>query len=242
MKRIPILTYHSINEPPHNAAMPNMFVGQRDFLIQMAWLHRLGFRGVSLGEAMPLLYGTGNDRVAVLTFDDGYMDTYENALPVLKRFGFTATCFVVSSRIATRNNGGKEQAAETPLAMSSKQIGEWIMAGMEIGSHTATHAVLTDCSLEECEYEIRASKKTLEQMFGVAIDAFCYPCGAYDAEVVSCVQRAGYRCATTTRGGRARPGDDVFRLRRLGVNGGGIWRFLASTFTDYQGWRDKRPI
>jgi peptidoglycan/xylan/chitin deacetylase (PgdA/CDA1 family) len=91
MSIIPILMYHNINCPPQGARLRNLYVRKNAFARQMFLLRLLGYRGLSMSAAMPYLRGEKKGRVAVLTFDDGYVDTLENALPILQKNGFSAT-------------------------------------------------------------------------------------------------------------------------------------------------------
>jgi peptidoglycan/xylan/chitin deacetylase (PgdA/CDA1 family) len=191
---------------------------------------------------MPELNAISTAKVAVITFDDGYTDVYENALPILKEMGFTATCYFVSRCFGTYNSWDQDALIERKPIMTREQAAEWMRAGMEIGSHTCNHPHLTSCTLEVCDRELTNSRVELEQKFGTSVESFSYPAGDYNADVVSCVKAAGYRSAVTTRGGRVRPRGDPFRMRRIGVNGRrGLIPFIAGIMTNYYNWREQRP-
>ena len=89
MPIIPILMYHNIDRPPQGAKLRNLYVRTGAFALQMFLLRLLGYRGLSMSAAMPYLRGDKQGRVAVITFDDGYVDTLKNALPILQKNGFT---------------------------------------------------------------------------------------------------------------------------------------------------------
>jgi peptidoglycan/xylan/chitin deacetylase (PgdA/CDA1 family) len=238
---IPILMYHNIGLPPHDSKWPALYVSAHDFKQQMLWLRRLGFHGRSVREAMPQLNAISATKVAVITFDDGYCDIYENALPILQEFGFTATCYFVSSCFGSYNCWDREELSNRKLIMTRDQASGWSKAGMEIGSHTSGHSRLTSCTPELCDREIIDSKSDLEQKFGTSVESFSYPFGDHNAYVASRVQAAGYRSAVTTRPGRAQPGGDPFRMRRIGVSGRrGLAAFVVAATTNYQNWRDPR--
>jgi peptidoglycan/xylan/chitin deacetylase (PgdA/CDA1 family) len=223
-RSIPILTYHNVSTPASGGQWANHHVTPARFLTQMTWLKRLGIRGLSLRDAEAVLNGDAGARVVVITF----ADCVENALPILSRVGFTATCFLVSSRIGDFNRWDDQTEAEMKPTMSTDQAAAWQAAGMEIGSHTSTHPHLTRCGAAECEREVFDSKRDLEQMFGQPVSSFCYPYGDFDDAVAQLVRAAGYRFAVTTRRGWARPATDSFALPRLGVNGTGhLVRFLS---------------
>jgi peptidoglycan/xylan/chitin deacetylase (PgdA/CDA1 family) len=206
-------------------------------------LRCLGYQGRSVRQAMPELTGTSNRRTVVLTFDDGYADVFENALPILVEFGFTATCYFVSRSLGRHNSWDADKAIEKKRIMTYEQASEWAQAGMEVGSHSCSHLRMTLCLPEECSSELTRSKYELEQELGTRVESFSYPYGEYNAEVVSRVRAAGYTSAVTTRGGRMRAKDDLFRMRRIGINGErGLLRLLAGIATDYDRWRERRLV
>ena len=97
MQQYAILTYHQIEmAPPPPATFRSLYVAPASFARQMRWLKRLGYRGVSMGALMPYLRGEKVGKVVGLTFDDGYCNNLQHALPVLQELGFTATCYVMS--------------------------------------------------------------------------------------------------------------------------------------------------
>jgi peptidoglycan/xylan/chitin deacetylase (PgdA/CDA1 family) len=99
--------------------------------------------------------------------------------------------------------------------MDEAAVREWLSAGQKIGSHTKTHPWLTHISVAEAREEIRGSKKSLEDKFGVAIDHFCYPYGDWNESVRDLVVEAGYKTACTTTSGVNTPADSSFELKRF---------------------------
>jgi peptidoglycan/xylan/chitin deacetylase (PgdA/CDA1 family) len=104
--------------------------------------------------------------------------------------------------------------APEPL-MDAGQVREWLAAGHQIGSHTLTHPWLTRLSPAAAREEIFASKKRLEDAFGVPVGHFCYPYGDWNPAVRDLVAEAGYRAACTTEPGLNTSGTDAFALRRF---------------------------
>src|SRR5699024_6830482 len=99
---IPILMYHNIAPvPPDIERQRSLYVPPRLFARQMGMLRMLGYRGLSMTDALPYLRGERRGRVAVITLDDGYEDNLHNALPVLQRNGFSATCYAVSDTLGS---------------------------------------------------------------------------------------------------------------------------------------------
>ena len=201
---IRILCYHAIND-----AKPDyMNVTPGAFAEQMAWLHGEGYRTVGLDS----LFGAstaGRDRAIILTFDDGYADNYEQAFPVMRRYGFTGTIFCVSSRVGQ------------PLYLSPAQIHEMQQAGFAFGSHTVSHPRLPQLPAADKRREFTESRKALEQLTGREVPWFCYPYGMYDAECFGLLAEAGYKGAVCNAPGANHPGSipDPYALRRTEIGG-----------------------
>jgi peptidoglycan/xylan/chitin deacetylase (PgdA/CDA1 family) len=232
---IPILMYHNIGEPPEGARLRGLYVRAGAFARQMRVLRLLGFQGLSMSAAMPYLRGEKTGRVAVITFDDGYVDTLETALPVLQAHGFSATCYIVSGRLGAYNDWDAGTLNVRKPLMDAAQVRRWQEAGMEVGSHTRTHPRLTKCTDAELRAELAGGKVDLENMLGMPVTQFCYPYGDVDARVAEAVLQAGYSAATTTRRGRARAGDDLMQLRRVLVSGSNwLHLFVMKLLTAYE--------
>lgn len=213
---IPILTYHQfvVNHAPRRALGP-LRITQAQFAWQMALVHALGYRGLSMGELKPYLKGEKTGRVVGITMDDGYLSNLELALPVLQRHGFSATCFMVSGHVGQSNVWDAEADGLCAPLMNLAQLQAWVAGGQEVGSHTHSHCELTRCSTEQAWQEIQGSRDELTLALNAPVQHFSYPYGAMSPEHAAMVQQAGYDTALTTRGGRARSGDDLFTLPRL---------------------------
>lgn len=212
---IPILMYHQIDvPPPRGTPLRGLVVAPRSFARQMRLLKLMGYQGLSMRDLEPYLKGEKTGKVAGITFDDGYQNNLHNALPVLKKHGFSATCYAVSNMIGGTNNWDRGIVAEKAL-MTANDWRLWLAAGMEIGSHTRTHADLNQLSDDQAREQIVGSKQELESTFGCEVRHFCYPYGRFRPEHSRMVQEAGYVSATTTRRGRVQPGDDLLTLRRV---------------------------
>jgi len=217
MNIIPILMYHSVGKPPKGIAFREFYVTPSQFYRQMFMLTIMGFRGVSINEAVPYLSGQKNGKIAVLTFDDGYSDNLVSAAPILARFGFTATCYVVSECIGQSNKWDSTAINVVKPTMNIEQLKQWIGCGMEVGAHSRTHPHLTQCNSQVLTSEIVGCKEDLESMLQTEIRHFCYPYGSWNAAIAKMVEKAGFLTACTTRRGRARSGDALFWLSRVKV-------------------------
>ncbi|MFA5826023.1 MAG: polysaccharide deacetylase family protein [Gallionellaceae bacterium] len=219
MSIIPILMYHNIGVPPQGARLRNLYVRTGAFARQMFILRLLGYRGLSMSAAMPYLRGEKQGRVAVITFDDGYVDTLEQALPILQNNGFSATCYFISQRTGQYNEWDAASLNVRKSLMNDGQIRAWHAAGMEVGAHSRTHPRLTGCTDAELQDEIAGSKSDLEALIGQPVTQFCYPYGDLDERVIAATRQAGFDAATTVQRGRAQVGDDAMLLRRVLVSG-----------------------
>lgn len=206
----------------------------------MLWLRRFGYRGLSMHDLMPYIRGERHGKVIGITFDDGYRNVLENALPVLREADFTATNYFVARQINGGNVWDEKKGIPHSALMSREEILLWANAGQEVGSHTLDHPFLPDLSPELASYQIHQSKIELERALGVEVTAFCYPYGGYSAGVRSMVQKAGYANATTTEGGLVRQSDDLFALPRVTVaRTTHIFRFLQKCLTQLEDKRRK---
>jgi peptidoglycan/xylan/chitin deacetylase (PgdA/CDA1 family) len=213
---VPVLMYHQI--APHRAgsALNAWRLRPEDFERQLDHLARRGLAGVTLRDLLDAPPRPGDRRV-VLTFDDGYDNVRTAALPLLRARGFSATVFVVSGKLG----GANDWDGETPgdALLSEEGVRELAAAGLEVGSHGATHRALPELPDAELAAETRGSRERLERIVGLPVVSFCYPFGACDARAEAAIREAGFRAATVIRGGLVPDLGDPFRLRRVAVRG-----------------------
>jgi peptidoglycan/xylan/chitin deacetylase (PgdA/CDA1 family) len=242
MSRLPILCYHNVGEAPKDAPFKLLYVSPEKFERQLWTLHRLGLRGVSTSEGIARLQNATSRGCVVLTFDDGYADTLTTAAPLMKQYGFRATCYVVSGAVGTYNRWDADYLRERKPLMSREQIDQWLAAGMEVGSHSLTHPRLHELPRETAQQEIAESRAALHNLLGVPIGHFAYPFGAVTTDIVEWVRRAGYSSAVTVLPGIARASDDRLRLPRILVNGEhGLWKFLLHLVGPHERLRRRAP-
>ena len=236
---IPILMYHNVDRPRSGAKLRGLYVLPRMFRLQMRMLKLMGYRGLSMSDLLPYLRGEQSGKVVGITFDDGYLDNLTYALPVLRRLGFGATCYLVNNCIGADNRWDQAKGIDAKPLMDREQIRQWLAAGMEIGAHTLDHADLSHCGADQLQAQIRDARQQLEALFQVPVEHFCYPYGAYNDEVVEQVRAAGYQSATTTRRSRARPGDPLLELPRVPVYRSTLphlfWAKIATAYEDRRG-------
>jgi peptidoglycan/xylan/chitin deacetylase (PgdA/CDA1 family) len=183
--------YHSITDTTDDPY--RVTVSPVRFARQLHWLGDRRLRGVSVRE---LLAATAEGRakgLVGLTFDDGYADFLDSALPLLRRHGFTATVYVLPGRLGGEN--GWDTAGPRKPLLDEHGIRRISEAGMEIGSHGLRHVPLTEADDAELAAETRRSRELLEEMTGRPVDGFCYPYGQVDPRAIRAVRKAGYRYA-----------------------------------------------
>lgn len=183
-----VLMYHSVSpydEDPYEVCM----TPQR-FEQQMHWLRRRGLCGVSMRELLDGLAVRRARGLVGLTFDDGYQDFVTYALPVLERYGFTATAFVLAGRLGGENAWSRPGPKKELL--TANQVRQMADAGIEIGSHGLKHVSLPEVDDTELHAETARSRAILQPLTGQQIEGFCYPYGHLDSRVVAAVEAAGY--------------------------------------------------
>lgn len=187
---LPILMYHFIGTE-EDAAREKNFVTLESFKRQIEFLHRFGYRVISLDDYYEILTGRRKPRgrEILLTFDDGNDSFLRDAFPVLARYEYPVALFLVSESMKKGIN----------TAMPIKDIKQ-LMAypWITVAAHTRTHPTLTALSETRMEDEIAGSKKDLEAMLGIPIHYFAYPYGEFDERVIEVTKKAGYRLAFTT--------------------------------------------
>jgi len=166
-----------------------------------------------------------------VTFDDGYRDNCDRAFPLLRRFGVPATIFVTTGWLRPHDDG-------PGLGMSWREVREMAAVGIRFGAHTVTHPSLPALSLREAEWEIRESKRLLEEELGTECTVFAYPFGHEDCQLRQLVEAAGFRWAVTTREGAPRPSDNPLLLRRTYVCAADL--LYADFAVKLAGWHEWR--
>ena len=233
---IPILMYHQIGLPAERGTQfRSLTVHPKSFARQMRWMHRFGYQGLSMRDLAPYLSGERVGKVFGITFDDGFRNVYQHALPVLKEAGFTSTNYFVAHQLDGSNVWDADKNMPQMPLMSLTEMRQWAAAGQEVGSHTLNHVHLPALTDEQAFGEIRRSREELGSHVQQEITAFCYPFGEYSPQHCKMAKEAGYLNATTTERGLVRPADDLFELPRVGV-----WRstyllkFFQKCLTQYE--------
>lgn len=186
-----VAMYHSITDTADDPY--RVTVSPVRFARQLHWLGDRGLRGVSVRELLAATAAGRAKGLVGLTFDDGYADFLDSALPLLRRHGFTATVYVLPGRLGGTN--AWDTAGPSKSLLTEDEILRIADAGMEIGSHGLTHVSLTGADDTVLAAETRLSRELLEEMTGTPVDGFCYPYGQVDPRAIHAVRKAGYRYA-----------------------------------------------
>ncbi len=148
----------------------------------------------------------------VISFDDGYTDTYTHAFPTLSEFGLTGTVFVISDMIGKKNTWDANFFGSFSH-ISKEQISELARHGWVIGSHTKTHRSLNRLKPAELKEELLRSKQDLEDLTGRAVESISFPFGHYNKQVIETCRSIGYKTAVSI----AKATEDGFVQRSLAV-------------------------
>ena len=200
-----VLLLHHVGAPPPKVRQRKLYITADQLKAHVDWLQAKGYRFTTLTSAVE----STDEPVACLTFDDGFRELVTDALPALGKI--PATVFAVTSQVGQR--GILFDGIPADFA-SWDELKTLQNAGWEIGSHAHHH--VRKPTLDDLE----ASQKTLHENLGAKATALAWPYGAYDATTIEAAKQAGFRCAATTRSGRA-DRDTPFQLRRVILSGFG---------------------
>jgi glycosyltransferase involved in cell wall biosynthesis/peptidoglycan/xylan/chitin deacetylase (PgdA/CDA1 family) len=215
-----IFGYHRVTDEDDVFA-----VGVQAFREQMELLAASDVRLLRLDAALDLLDRPVEGRYACVTFDDGYLDNLEVALPILRELEIPATIFVPTGLIDSAR--GFHWYSEPPPALSWKDVEEIAADGFfDVQAHSRSHARLPVLSNEGAWDEIAGSKRDLEERLPYTLTSFCYPAGLYSEREMEMVLTAGFRAGVTTRPGVNGGGNGQAALRRTMVR----WRDGRSEF------------
>ena len=195
-QRVPILVYHHVypegsellEQATHETGAG--VIGEREFTRQMQTLVDERWTVVTTTQVVKWLEGSAQlpPRAAVLHFDNGWLDTAEVVLPILSRFGFTATCFPITDGVEAASHGDAkavrtltEGIVEHPF-MTWNQLRKLLEAGWEIGAHTATHCKVADKHAVEGDdavvWEAQTANNLFERQLSLVPEHFAYPSGS----------------------------------------------------------------
>ena len=228
--KVMVLNYHKVDDMEISLS-----VTPADFEEQMRFLQDRGchvitpndlYDSLSSGKKLP-------DNPVIITFDDGYKDNYTNAYPILKKYNFKATIFVITDFVGRENY------------VTWADLKEMKENGISVESHTAGHNSLTDLTDDELRRELFDSRNKIIEELGGEVSFIAYPTGAYNLHIAQLVKDAGYKGAFTVKYGNVDANSNVFALERVPVfhtentMKSFIERFNYTPLISSQGWLRK---
>lgn len=232
---IPVLIYHEV---PETSGEPGETVIRlADFKAQMRYLFDSGYTTISMDELVGFMKGEGAapKKPIVLTFDDGWKSQL-NAVPILDQFHFKASFWIFPGK-----GTGEPYFNWDDVAAISRN------PNFQIGSHSMTHPWDRTSNLVtwsngkvdgrgagDVEYELKESQRILEQKLDRKVAYFAWPCGWYTDAMVEMARSAGYEALLTAEAGSNRRGGDIFRIRRIFVDGACGLEVFKQTLRDHQ--------
>jgi peptidoglycan/xylan/chitin deacetylase (PgdA/CDA1 family) len=207
---VALVAYHYVSDvpPPAGPYASGMTVRTADFEAQMRYLADNGYHTVSLGDLYLARKGLKNlpPKPIVLTFDDGGLDNYRVAFPILRKYGLTATFFVITGSVGAAGH------------MDWDDLAYMVAEGMTVGSHTVSHpADLTAVDSSRLVRELEDSRAAIARHLGLVPEALSYPCGRFDDRVIAAARTAGYVLAVSTNVGAGEGPEADFQIRRVRV-------------------------
>lgn len=205
--------YHHIDDPPPGSGslQRDLSVTPRRFEAQLRYLEREGYESITLNDlALHLTMGKPlPHKPIILTFDDGYADAYTQAFPLLQRFGFVGTFFLVSAPIDANNRD----------FLTWAEVEEMYEAGMRFEPHSYDHPDMRNRGFDFVVFQVLAAKEAIEARTGELCRFFAYPSGRYDQFVIDVLRSAHYWGAVLTEQGATHTTDGLFTLRRVRIQG-----------------------
>jgi len=203
-KGIPVLYYHSVKESADN----EVTITPEMLRTQLKYIHNQGYVTLTTSDLKAYILNDSPvpEKSILITFDDGYMDNYYNAFPILKDFNMVATIFCITSDL------------DGSYYLSKDAVREMSSYGIDIESHTVNHPHLNKMTYDKQLEELVKSKKTLEEITGKEINSIAYPFGDFNGDSVKAAKDAGYTLGFTTKLGLSDRSDNPLTLDRIYIN------------------------
>lgn len=201
---VPVLYYHSVDENAENEVTitPKMLEKQLDYIKDNNYIT------ITMSELYDYLVNKQPipKKSILITFDDGYMNNYTEAFPLLKERNMKATIFCVGNSL------------DGSYYLSKDAIKEMSDYGIDIESHTVNHLHLNTLNYDEQLAEMKASKNILESITGKDVLSIAYPFGDFNDDSIKAAKEAGYKLAFTTHLGLSDRDDDIYTLDRIYIS------------------------
>lgn len=238
MRPVPVLMYHHVNQ--HTGDM--VTVTPEVFELQMKYLNKAGYRTLKADQLISFINGglTLDEKAVMITFDDGWLDNYVHAFPVLRKYNINATIFIATDWV----KGGPdnishmnphipkhrearrliEQGEGYKVILNWEFIKEMSESGLvEFHSHTKSHRKCHNLSADELEKELEGSKRIMEERLGRPCIALCWPFGRNNDLSMKIARDNGYSLIFTTKNGIVKKGSDPYAINRIAVKDSAFW-------------------
>lgn len=201
---VPVLYYHSVKDSVDN----EVTISPENLKMQLKYIKDSGYVTLTLNELKEYLLNDSPipSKSIVITFDDGYMDNFTNAFPILKDLNMVATIFCITTSL------------DGNYYLSKQAISEMYDYGIDIQSHTVNHPHLDKMSYREQLFELSESKKYLESLLGTKVDSIAYPFGDFNNDSIKAAIDSGYSLGFTTRRGLSDRDDNPLKLDRIYIS------------------------
>jgi peptidoglycan/xylan/chitin deacetylase (PgdA/CDA1 family) len=201
---IPVLYYHSVKESADN----EVTIKPEKLREELKYIKDEGYSTLTISQLKDYILSNSPipQKSILITFDDGYMDNYNSAFPIMKEFNMTATIFCIASEL------------DGSYYLSKEAIKEMSDYGIDIESHTVTHPHLNKLEYSKQLEELSESKKILENITGKEICSVAYPFGDFNDNSVKASREAGYVLGFTTKLGLSDRNDNPLTLDRIYIS------------------------
>lgn len=202
-RTVMVLNYHKVVDEHMSLSVP-----LADFEQHMKWLQEYGYTSITPEDLYEFIVNGRElpEKPVLITFDDGYKDNYTNAYPIMKKYGFKGTIFVVTGFLGVYDN-----------YLTWEQAKELTDNGFSIESHTHNHKSMTEASDDDISRELAKSRDTIKEKLGVEADFIAYPTGTYNLHIAELVKEAGYKGAFTIKYDNASRDSNVYAIERVPI-------------------------
>lgn len=214
---IPILLYHSISETA-SPAFQRWIVTPEQFEAQLTYLWRQAYTPLTVTDFVKrCMFGHLQlpRNPILITFDDGFADFLQTAVPIMSKFEFSSTLYITTGYVNNTSQWLADQGEGDRLMLTWDEVRQLPHHRVEVGAHTHTHPQLDLLTRHQARKEIVWSKHLLEQELGRSVDSFAYPHGYFDSRIHDIVQQAGFTSACAVKHALSARDDDRFALSRI---------------------------